>query len=245
MNYPKELFDLNFAFVYKVSEILGEPWPDLLLNYTHTFRRFRLGAELDPLNPIWLQFLDGVRQADEPAAYAHQFYLERECDAGLLQRELAFGCFSYALERRGSDIVLRIHFANLDAEGAGPLSRERQPERLAELTRMFHYAQQQLPSPSRVLGASWLYNLPGYRRLFPPAFIAKLTVRTPDFPMLALWGQFLDHHWRVRPDLARIFLERVGKAQAMNDLERAFPYSILTANADIRTFYTFLGIAQA
>jgi hypothetical protein len=242
MNYPKELFELNFAFVYKASEILGKPWPDLLLNYTHTFRRFRLGAELDPLNPVWLQFLDGVRQADEPAAYAYQFYLKRERDAGPLKREHAFGCFSYALERRGSNIVLRIHFANLDAEGAGPLSRERQPERLAELTRMFHHAQQQLASPSRVLGASWLYNLPGYRRLFPPAFIASLTARAPDFPMLALWGQFLDHHWQVRPDLARIFLERVGKAQTINDLERAFPYAILTANAESEMFYAFYGL---
>jgi hypothetical protein len=245
MNYPKELFDLNFAFVFKASEILERPWPDLLLDYTHTFRRFRLGAELDPLNSTWLQFLDGVRQADEPAAYAYQFYLKREREAGPLQRELAFGCFSYALERRGSDIVLRIHFANQDIEGTGPLSRERQPERLAELTRMFHHAQQQLPQLCRVLGASWLYNLPGYRRLFPPAFIASLTARTPDFPMLALWGQFLDHHWQVRPDLAKAFLERVEKARTMKDLQGTFPYSILTANAEIETFYAFFGIALA
>ena len=245
MTYPKELFDLNFAFVYKVAEILGKPWPGLLLNYTHTFRRFRLGAELDPLNPIWLQFLDDVRQADDPAAYTYQFYLKREREAGPLKREHAFGCFSYTLEGEGSARVLRIHFANQDLEDAGPLSRARQPARRAELTEMFAHAQRRLIRPCRVLGASWLYNLPGYRRLFPPAFIASLIARTPDFPMLALWGQFLDHHWQGRPDLARVFLERVEKARTMDDLQGAFPYSILVANAEIEAFYAMYGLFTA
>ena len=243
MNYPKELFDLTFAFVYKVSEILERPWPELLLNYTHTFRRFRLGSELDPQNPIWRQFLEGVAQADEPAEFAYQFYLERERLAGPLQRECAFGCFSYQLQMEIGTINMRIHFANQDSEGLGPLGRGRQPVRLVELTEMFsHVQQQQLTLPCCVLGGSWLYNLTGYRRLFPATFTANLAAVPPDFPMLALWGQFLDHRWQVRPNMAQIFLECIGRARTMEDLHGAFPYSILSARTEIEAFYAFYGI---
>ncbi len=242
--YPRELFDLNFAFVYRVSAILGQPWPDLLLRYTHTFRRFRLGTEINPQNPIWLQFLAGVSQSDDPAGYAYQFYRQRESDAGPLQRQNAFGCFSYTLESESSITLVRIHFANLNTAGPGPLGHDRQGERLAELTSMFTHVQQAVPHPCRVLGASWLYNLHGYQRLFPAEFIASLTPRPPDYPMLALWGQFLDHHWQVRPELAQTFCQRIAKAQTMLDLEQAFPYSILVANAGIEAFYAFYGISS-
>ena len=242
MNYPREFFDLNFAFVYRVSEILGQPWPDLLLAYTHTFRRFRLGAALDPHHPVWCQFLEGVRRSDDPAGYAHQFYLYREQEAGPLQRQNAFGCFSYTLEGNDAEKVLRIHFANLDPSGVSPLGRESQGQRLSELTRMFTQARQAVQPSCRVQGASWLYHLNGYRRLFPAEFTASLTTRPPDFPMLALWGQFLDHRWQVRPELAGSFLERLQQARTMTELEQAFPYSILMASAGIEIFYTFYGI---
>ena len=105
MHYPKELFDLNFAFVYKASEILERPWPDLLLEYTHTFRRFRLGAQLDPHNPIWLQYLDSVRQSHDPAGYSYHFYLERERVMGPKKLEPAFGCFSYQLQPQEGGLI--------------------------------------------------------------------------------------------------------------------------------------------
>lgn len=245
LTYPPELFDLNFAFVYRVSEILEQPWPDLLLNYTHTFRRFRLGAVLDPQNPIWLQFLEGVRRADEPARYAYAFYLQREHDTGPLQRQNAFGCFSYTLEKADCDTILRIHFANQSPAGTGPLSHENQALRRTELTEMFIDARQVVKQPCLVRGASWLYNLSGYRRLFPAEFIRSLVARPPDFPMLALWGQFLDHNWQIRPDLAGVFLERIGRAQSMTDLEQAFPYSILIACAGIEAFWAFYDIGTA
>ena len=249
MHYPKELFDLNFAFVYKASEILERPWPDLLLEYTHTFRRFRLGAQLDPHNPIWLQYLDSVSQSHDPAGYSYHFYLERERVMGPKKLEPAFGCFSYQLQPQEGGLILRIHFANPGLESGGPLRRERQPARLAELNEMFSHAQQQLTQQQRqlschVLGASWLYNLPAYQRLFPPTFTANLTPQPPDFPMIALWGQFLDHRLQIRPDLAQAFLTCIHQARTLEDLRKAFPYSILTARAALQVFLTFYGIEQ-
>lgn len=123
MIFSREFFALNFAFVDQVAAVLARPWPELLLDYTYTYRRFRLGKGLDPHNPVWIQFLDGVRQAGDRAGYAHPFYLERERIAGLLKREQAFGCFSYELEREGSQTVLRIHFASPGGEENGPLSQ--------------------------------------------------------------------------------------------------------------------------
>ena len=234
MRFSREFFALNFAFVDQVAAVLARPWPELLLDYTHTYRRFRLGTVLDPHHPVWLQFLDGVCQAGDRAGYAHQFHLERERMAGPLKRELAFGCFSYELEREGNRTIVRIHFANLGGEENGPLSRANWPQRQAELAEMFSHARQ--AQPTQVIGASWLYNLPAYRRLFPPAYTAHLTPCPPDFPMLALWGQFLDHQGQVRVDLARTFMERIQKARNMEDLAHAFPYMVLKASAEIEVF---------
>lgn len=237
MIFSREFFALNFAFVDQAAAVLRRPWPELLLDYTHTYRRFRLGAVLDSHNPVWLQFLDGVRQAGDRAGYAHRFHLERERAAGPLKREQAFGCFSYELEHEGSQAVVRIHFTNPGIEENGPLSQACRPRRQAELAEMFSHARQ--AQPSHVMGASWLYNLPAYCRLFPPAYTAHLTPCAPDFPMLALWGQFLDHQGRVRADLASLFLERVRQARTMEDLAHAFPYPILKASAGIKVFYAF------
>ena len=150
MRFSRVFFTLNFAFADQVASALARPWPELLLDYTHAYRRFRLGAVLDPHNPVWLQFLDGVCQTGDRARYAHQFHLDRERLAESLKREQAFGCFSYELERESRCTIVRIHFANLGDKDNGPLSKACQPQRQAELAEMFSHARQ--TQPTQVMG---------------------------------------------------------------------------------------------
>src|SRR5947209_14166691 len=78
------------------------------------------------------------------------------------------GCFSYHHEAESRTI--RFHFGNRDTSGHAPISTARRPERLRELTRMFADMREEVPEAPWVCGRSWMYNLPSYRRLFPPEY---------------------------------------------------------------------------
>ena len=54
-----------------------------------------------------------------------------------------------------------------------------------------HQAQR---GPLRVVGASWLYNLEAYRRLFPASYVATARVLPDRFRHMPLWGQFVNRH---------------------------------------------------
>jgi len=73
------------------------------------------------------------------------------------------GCFSYA---RLSGGRIRLHFRNAETDGLSPLGIERRGQRLADLAALFEHVKRTLPEPLQVVGASWLYNLDAYRRLF-------------------------------------------------------------------------------
>jgi hypothetical protein len=68
---------------------------------------------------------------------------------------------------------------------------DRKGRRLAELRALFCLARTQEELTPRVLGASWLYNLPAYRRLFPDKYLASALPTAPKFQNMPLWGQTL------------------------------------------------------
>jgi hypothetical protein len=234
MIFPREFFDLNFRFVKRVGQLTGRPWVDLLLDYTHTYRRFRLGPQLDPAHPLWQAYLAGVAQAADPATFTFQFHCQREQVAGPLVREHAFGCFSYEALPNGD---LRLHFPNLADGSTGPLHHTQFASRRAELRAMFGEVRATLPCPGEVIGGSWLYHLPAYCRLFPAEYTANPTPGEDEFPYLSLWGQFLDHAYRIRSDRADEFLRRLSAARTLAEAKHAFPYGCLHVRAPVEAFF--------
>jgi hypothetical protein len=115
-------------------------------------------------------------------------------------------------------------------------------QRSAELKRMFAYIKQEVNDPTSVIGASWLYNLEAYRRLFPPAYLATAQVGSHDFPYLPLWGQFIDHRGRVKEDLAAQFLECLDRQHDLSGIEKYFPYQVLHLESSDQDFYQFYGV---
>jgi hypothetical protein len=120
---------------------------------------------------------------------------------------------------------------------AGRVSR-----RLAELAALFEHVTRTERPPLQVVGASWLYNLDAYRRLFPRSYLATAHVITRRFQHMPLWGQFLDRHGAIREDMARRFLERLEGESSLDRLDRCFPFQVLSVSAPVQAFHAFRAV---
>jgi hypothetical protein len=241
MIYPQAFFDLNLLFARRVSELTGRPFEHTVLAYTHLYLAFGLDRRFDPGHPVWQAYLQGCREHPDPCAYTYAFYLERQRQ--LPPRPLpdpSFGCFSFALWP--GDRV-RLHFRNAETEAISPLSPKRLPARLEELRAMFLYLKEHIVISSTVVGGSWLYHIPPYRRLFPPAFLETAYVGTDDFQFIALWGQFVDRNGRIRADPANRFRESLASSRSLKDAQASFPFQVLRLERPIQDFYRFYQIA--
>ncbi len=239
MIYPRRFFEINLCFAQKVAEISGQSFDNTLLHYTNLYIRFGLGWDLSPTNPIWQEYLDGLQQAVDATEWTYRFYLKRQRQVVSEARQWSFGCFSYTV--LDGDRI-RLHFHNNEPPEHSPLSKDRMSERLAELKRMFAWIKQEMSAPTTVIGASWLYNLEAYRRLFPPAYLATAQIGGQDFPYLPLWGQFVDHRGHIKEDLVAQFLERLDRPRDLTGIEQCFPFQVLHLESGIEEFYQFYGV---
>ena len=151
----------------------------------------------------------------------------------------SFGCFSYA---GLSDTQIRLHFQNTEADETSPLSIGRCDRRLAELAALFRHVKATRGSAARVIGASWLYNIEAYRRLFPIAYLSTAHPIDRRFRHMPLWGQFVDRHGDVRVDTAREFRKRLQRQTVPDGLSQCFPYQVLSLEAAAGDFCEFYGI---
>ena len=110
---------------------------------------------------------------------------------------------------------------------------------------VFEDVKRTLPQPLQVVGASWLYNLDAYRRLFPVSYLATAQVIDHRFQHMPLWGQFLDRYGEVRESVTRPFLERLERQSSLDTLDQCFPLQVLTLEAPASVFYEFYGIETA
>ena len=237
--HARAFFDLQIEFARAVSALGHLALADAVLNYTNFYIRFGFGRAFDPTHPGWQSYLAGLRDADDPREWTYRFYVTRPHPPPGPSVEATFGCFSYA--RSGTD-RLRLHFLNAEPDGRSPLGRDRRDERLADLAALFAHVRRTVSSPVSVAGASWLYNLPAYRRLFPESYVATARVLPDRFRHLPLWGQFLDRHGELRADLARQFRERLARQTSLEGLDGCFPYQVLAVEAPVAAFYEFYGV---
>jgi hypothetical protein len=242
MLYAKAFFDLQLTFAERVVALSGLPLEPALLDYTNLYIRLGLGRLFDPAHPIWQEYLAGLREAPDPREWTYRFYSRRGEAATGPSIVASFGCFSYG--RLDGDRI-RLHFRNAETEGHAPLAAERRAHRLAELAALFTHVRRTMPGPCRVIGASWLYNLDAYRRLFPAAYLASARAVGDRFRHMPLWGQFLDRHGEVKPSVSRAFLERLALQSSLDGLEGCFPFQVLSLEAPCTALYGFYDIEPA
>jgi hypothetical protein len=92
------------------------------------------------------------------------------------------------------------------------------------------------------VGASWLYNLDAYRRLFPVSYLSTARVITDRFQHMPLWGQFLDREGAIKETATLQFLARLERQSSLARLDQCFPLQALSVNASVQDFYGFYGI---
>jgi GNAT superfamily N-acetyltransferase len=240
VTYAKAFFDLQLTFAERVTGLAGLPLPRVLLEYTNLYIRFGLGRDFDLAHPVWQAYLAGLADAGDARTWTYGFYLSRAGAPTGPPLVATVGCFAYALmtgER------LRLHFRNAETDGCSPLGAERQGRRRAELAVLFEHARRTGSRHRLVVGASWLYNLEAYRRLFPPSYVATARVIGRRFQHMPLWGQFLDRHGEVRESQTRLFLQRLAGVSSMSSLDACFPLPVLTVEAPVSAFEEFYGAA--
>jgi hypothetical protein len=233
--YARAFFDLQLRFARMVSSRSGLPVERALLEYTNLYIRFGLGRDFDPAHPIWQAYVAGLRDTGDDGAWTYRFYGTRAVAPPALVA--TFGCFSYG---RLSDERIRLHFHNAETDGRSPLAIEHRARRLSELRALVAHATREMRPPVRVVGASWLYNLEAYRRLFPKSYVATAHVLRSRFQFMPLWGQFLDRHGDIKERVARELLDRLERQSGLEFLDECFPYPVLGVEApldELRAFY--------
>jgi hypothetical protein len=237
--YAKAFFDLQLEFARRISAFSGMALARALLENTNFYIRFGLGRDFDPGHPRWQEYLAGLRDANDAGGWTYRFYLTRPDAVAPPAMVASFGCFSYA---RLSADRLRLHFHNAEPDRRSPLGKERQGQRLAELAALFEHVKRTEQEPLRVVGASWLYNLDAYRRLFPKSYLATAYVIHGRFRHLPLWGQFMDRYGKVKEGMAAQFRERLARQSSMENLDQCFPFQVLALEAPVLEFFEHHGL---
>jgi hypothetical protein len=237
VTFARAFFDLQVHFAERVAALASLPLPTALLDYTNLYIRFGLGRAFDAAHPAWQEYVAGLAGAPDASEWTHRFAQGRPDGAPAVAAR--FGCFAYA---RWNDGRLRLHFQNAEPDGRSPLATAGRADRVADLTALFAHVRRHEPEVARVVGASWLYNLETYRRLFPPAYLATARPLPRRFRSLPLWAQFLDRRGEVVEGRARELRDRVARQAGVEDLEQCFPFQALGLEAPVGAFYDFYGV---
>jgi hypothetical protein len=243
----RDYFDLQLRFAEAVAATAALPLSEAVSQCTNFYRRFGLGRlQGTPISAEWKKYTEQLMrlQTHEQRVAWTQACFAQSPPESLPPGQRQFGCFS--CDPPDEDGMVRIHFANRDNDGIGPLSRTKIEARRQELKAMFTYVKQTYADAKEVRGGSWLYHLEAYRRLFPPVYGDSREVQEGNtrFQGTSSWGQFLDHREGVKPALRKKFLENLKKLD-MDRLWEVFPLPACRAHALIQAFYDFYNIDEA
>ena len=239
MAYAKAFFDLQVGFARTVAGLSELPLGFSLFAYTNLFVRFGLGRRPDESAAGWQEYVAGLSGAGDVSEWTYSFYLRRAQLDSSPALVASVGCFGYG--RLDGDRI-RLHFRNAETDEHGPLGIARRDRRIAELRALFEHAKRTEDQSVRVVGASWLYNLEAYRRLFPPSYLATAQVLRDRFQRMPLWGQFLDRNGDVNEHLAQPFRARLQRQMGVEGLEHCFPFQVIGVEAPISEFCDFYGV---
>ena len=237
--YSVEFFELQLRFAARVAELSGASLAETVGTHTNIYVRLGMGQRLDPTHPDWQAYVSGLTELPDKAEWTHDVHRRRNhLPAGPTPAKTV-GCFSYAVV---SDDCVRLHFHTGCGLIESPLAAAHQRGRQEELAALLSELKGSLGDDVSVIGASWLYNLPAYRRLFPERYTAGLRAVEHPYQRMPLWGQFLNRDRSVRVDATTRFLARITQASSLDQLSSCFPLSVLTTRSPAKWLYEDLGI---
>lgn len=223
--YSRGFFELQLAFAAKVALLSGCPLSETVGTHTNIYVRLAMGPRLDPASPDWMAYTSELAVARDPVALTYRLYCQRAHMRAGPTVTVSVGRFGYA--HVDQDHV-RLHFDPSGQTPDSPLALSNQVRRREELVALLQHVVASCPRV-RVIGASWLYNIPAYRRIFPQPYLDQLHPIEPPFQRMPLWGQFLRRDGRLRDDPSATFRKRLAASTGVDDLASCFPFQVLMA----------------
>ena len=230
----EDYFSLQLKFATHYAAKAAVPLSVAIDRCTNLRRRLNLWG--DGGAPQWNLFLRKINSVGNDPAEQIALLAEFQRPGSCAELKRAFGCFSY--DPPDAFGTLRIHFLAPDGVPSSPLAVENLSARRSELQDMFSHVRRTEPRATSVRGVSWLYNLHGYRRLFPVAYGAS--VRPVSFPLhlngTSTWGQVLNWRQEVKPAVRDPLLARLDSMEVAAPW-RIFPLQALLATSPMEVFY--------
>ncbi len=239
-------FGVQLLYADALAERANIPLPDAITWHTNFHRLFAYGnlGKMAP-DPAFLALAQDTAAIKDKARrldYLIMAYAARPFDGWPADR-FAFGKH-FACEAPDANGAVRIHFRNrANTDAIGPLDAANITQRRADLTAMSGFVAQRWPEAKTIEGASWLYNLDAYCRLFPAAYAGSRTPRIGPRPThgLSTWGQFLDFRGALKPSAAEPFIANLNTLDPAEPW-RAFPCNVLVTNAPFEAFREEYGV---
>ncbi len=239
-----DYFDLQVRLAEAVAHKSGCPLSETVTHVTNLYRRCGLGR-LDggSIAPAWGTYtatLQSLETHAQRVAWTQAFFAQSPPEP-LPPSERQFGCFNFDPPDRSG--VVRMHFMNRDTDDIGPLNQSKIEMRRHELKEMFTCIRRRHADAKQVRGASWLYHIEAYRRLFPSVYgdSREILKGRAQFQGSSSWGQFLDNREGVKPALREQFLQNLANLN-VDRLWEVFPLPTYTTRAPLQAFYDVYGI---
>ena len=241
----REFFGVQLHYAGVLAAKAELPLGEAITFHTNFHRLFAYGnlGKMKP-DPEFLALVRDVLALEPETRLDHLIaaYAKRAADPWSPER-FPFGNH-FACEAPTDTGVVRIHFRNrFNTEAHGPLHASNIAQRRADLTAMFSFIATRWPDATAINGASWLYNMEAYRRLFPADYGASRTAMTGPRSMhgLSTWGQFLDFRGRAKADVVERFVRGLD-ALDVTQPWLSFPYQVLATTAPLASFRREYGV---
>ncbi len=206
---------------------------------TNFQRRLGLGTPTDPpSDPAWLDLLERIASGGSHDERIDALMTTFESLPPAVPQHIQHswpteGVFS--IEVVGT--IARTHFYSMDTDEDSPLHPAKLELRQRELLTVLSAVYTDHPELTHVVGGSWLYSTNAYSSLFPDIHVRNAHVRRDrhTFRGMSHWGQFLDHRWNIRTNLADEFRQRIRDWNGGDPCE-LFPIDTLEVNSPIEAF---------
>lgn len=238
-------FEVQLRLARRMAELRKEPLGQAALRYTNFHRRFGLGTPPETPTGPWISYamdLDRLDELKDQLALTQATFRVMPEEILPPPPKQAYGCFAH--DPPDADGEVQIHFNNADTDSlGGPLASEKQSRRRADLIAMVAAIRATHPDARVIRGRSWLYNLKAYLRLFPSDYAASARLETGVVNLYgnSSWGQMIDSHEAVRPDLRDRLLANLPHIDPAAPW-RAFPLQVLRVSAPLESFEAFYGL---
>ncbi len=248
--YPVEYFSAMVHWSLKISRIKDISLQEAMLNYSDLYGSLteepwdnRLTSEL------WKNFIsqiEGMSKPEQIINYVYDLYLQQDHsayadkivlveDLQILEDRVIYGplVLAYDTYNRERDCA-RIHYNPTRSEKSWLASAMFEKLEIAFKTLLEYSKKHYLAN--NFTSATWLNNVPNFRRLFPDSFNEKMVDIGPG-SFLGLWGQFVQSNGYGNAERLNEFLLKLNQASTYEESIKAIPLIVLEGVGPVSEFY--------